>query len=45
MYLNALTQVGMTIRGLYGEGSQAVGNFYQISNQVTLGLSGGRNYK
>ena len=34
----ALAQVGMTLRGLYGEGSQALGNFYQISNQVTLGL-------
>lgn len=34
----ALSQVGMTLRGLYGEGSQALGNFYQISNQVTLGL-------
>ena len=37
--LNALTQVGMTIRGLYGEGSGAYGNLYQISNQVTLGIS------
>jgi len=37
--LNALTQVGMTIRGLYGEGSGGEGNIYQISNQVTLGLS------
>lgn len=37
--LNALTQVGMTIRGLYGEGSKAIGNIYQISNQITLGLS------
>jgi protein arginine kinase len=37
--LNALTQVGMTIRGLYGEGSRAEGNLYQISNQTTLGLS------
>lgn len=35
--LNALAQVGMTIRGLYGEGSKAIGNIYQISNQVTLG--------
>ena len=34
----ALTQLGMTLRGLYGEGSQALGNFYQISNQVTLGI-------
>ena len=37
--LKALTQVGMTIRGLYGEGSKALGNIYQISNQITLGLS------
>lgn len=32
-------QSGMTVRGLYGEGSDAQGNFYQISNQVTLGFS------
>ncbi|WP_315118842.1 protein arginine kinase [uncultured Clostridium sp.] len=37
--LNALTQVGMTIRGLYGEGSKSIGNIYQISNQITLGVS------
>lgn len=37
--LNALTQVGMTIRGLYGEGSGAYSNIYQISNQITLGIS------
>lgn len=36
---NAITQVGMTVRGLFGEGSKASGNIYQISNQVTLGLS------
>ncbi|WP_461205253.1 protein arginine kinase [Clostridium sp. DL1XJH146] len=36
---NTLTQVGMTIRGLYGEGSKALGMLYQISNQITLGLS------
>jgi len=35
----ALSQVGMTIRGLYGEGSKVSGNIYQISNQITLGLS------
>ncbi len=35
----ALTQVGMTIRGLYGEGSKTEGNIYQISNQITLGVS------
>lgn len=37
--LNAVTQVGLTIRGIYGEGSNVQGNVYQISNQVTLGLS------
>lgn len=37
--LNTVTQLGMTIRGLYGEGSNVMGNIYQISNQVTLGLS------
>lgn len=37
--LKALTQVGMTLRGLYGEGSNADGNIYQISNQITLGMS------
>lgn len=36
---NAVTQVGMTIRGLYGEGSNADGNIYQVSNQISLGLS------
>lgn len=37
--LNAISQVGMTIRGLYGEGSKVYGNIYQISNQVSLGLN------
>lgn len=35
--LRALSQMGLAIRGLYGEGTEAVGGFYQISNQVTLG--------
>lgn len=35
--LQNIGQLGMAVRGLYGEGSQPVGNFYQISNQVTLG--------
>ena len=30
---------GCAVRGAYGEGSKAVGGFYQISNQVTLGTS------
>lgn len=37
--LNAVTQVGLTIRGIYGEGSNVQGNVYQISNQITLGLT------
>jgi protein arginine kinase len=37
--LNAIAQVGMTVRGLFGEGSKAYGNIYQISNQITLGQS------
>ncbi|MCL6445776.1 MAG: protein arginine kinase, partial [Alicyclobacillus sp.] len=37
--LTAVSQVGLTVRGLYGEGSEAIGNIFQISNQVTLGES------
>jgi protein arginine kinase len=37
--LSGLQQVGLTYRGLYGEGSEVVGNFFQISNQTTLGRS------
>jgi len=33
----ALHRIGLAVRGLYGEGSQAMGDFYQISNQTTLG--------
>jgi protein arginine kinase len=35
--LQGISQVGLTFRGLYGEGSEVVGNFFQISNQTTLG--------
>lgn len=37
--LQGISQVGLTFRGLYGEGSEVVGNFFQISNQTTLGKS------
>ncbi|MCW2277855.1 protein arginine kinase [Heliophilum fasciatum] len=37
--LNSLAQLGMTVRGLHGEGSEATGHLFQISNQVTLGRS------
>jgi len=33
----ALAKINLAVRGMYGEGSQASGDFYQISNQVTLG--------
>jgi protein arginine kinase len=35
--LAGLQQMGLTYRGLYGEGSEVVGNFFQLSNQTTLG--------
>ena len=35
----AVTKIGLAVRGLYGEGTQALGDFYQISNQITLGKS------
>ncbi len=37
--LAGLQQIGLTYRGLYGEGSEVVGNFFQLSNQTTLGRS------
>lgn len=35
--LHTISKVGLTARGLYGEGSEALGDIYQISNQITLG--------
>lgn len=35
--LAAISKLSFTTRGLYGEGTQAIGNFFQISNQVALG--------
>lgn len=37
--LKSIVQVGLAVRGLYGEGSQVMGNLFQISNQTTLGHS------
>jgi protein arginine kinase len=37
--LSAINQVGLAVRGLYGEGSEAIGNLFQLSNQITLGQS------
>jgi protein arginine kinase len=38
----ALQKINLVVRGLYGEGSRASGDLYQISNQVTLGKSESR---
>ncbi len=35
--LQALGKLNLAVRGLYGEGTQATGNFFQFSNQITLG--------
>jgi protein arginine kinase len=37
--LNIINNFGMNIRGIYGEGSKAEGDMYQISNKQTLGIS------
>jgi protein arginine kinase len=35
--MKAVTKIGLAVRGLYGEGTEALGNLFQISNQKTLG--------
>lgn len=37
--IRSIIQLGYSVRGLYGEGSEALGNIYQISNQRTMGTS------
>lgn len=37
--LQNIGQLGMTVRGLYGEGTEVSGNFFQMSNQTTMGQS------
>ena len=37
--ITQIAKLGITVRGIYGEGSGALGNIYQVSNQLTLGLS------
>jgi len=36
---STVVKLGFLVRGLYGEGTEAVGNLFQVSNQVTLGQS------
>lgn len=37
--LKAASQIGLTVRGIYGEGTDFLGHLYQVSNQVTLGIT------
>ncbi len=37
--LTAVTRLGLTVRGLFGEGTESAGHLFQLSNQVTLGHS------
>jgi len=37
--IQAVGKLGLAVRGLYGEGTEATGNLFQISNQITLGES------
>jgi len=38
-FLDAAKDMGLAVRGLFGEGSEAASDLYQLSNQVTLGIS------
>jgi protein arginine kinase len=38
-FLNAAKDMNLAVRGLFGEGTEAAGDFYQLSNQITLGIS------
>ncbi|MCK4753044.1 MAG: protein arginine kinase [Planctomycetes bacterium] len=38
-FFNSARSMNLAVRGLFGEGTEAAGDFYQISNQVTLGIS------
>ena len=35
--INSVNKLGLAVRGLYGEGTEALGNVFQVSNQMTLG--------
>jgi protein arginine kinase len=37
--INSINKIGLAVRGLHGEGSEAMGNLFQVSNQTTLGES------
>ena len=35
----SISKIGLTVRGMYGEGTKALASLYQVSNQVTLGIT------
>jgi len=35
--INSVNKIGLAVRGLHGEGTEAMGNLFQVSNQITLG--------
>lgn len=37
--LQAISKIGLNVRGLYGEGTEAMGNVFQISNQISMGIT------
>ena len=37
--IREVEKIGLTVRGLYGEGSEAEGYMYQVSNEITIGIS------
>lgn len=37
--INTVSKLGLTFRGAFGEGTSATGDMYQLSNQITLGIS------
>jgi len=37
--IQSVNKLGLAVRGLYGEGTEALGNVFQVSNQMTLGES------
>lgn len=39
LLLDSVIKAGLAVRGLYGEGSEALGDMYQVSNQITLGVT------
>ena len=37
--IDSVVKAGLAVRGIYGEGSEALGEMFQVSNQITLGMS------